>query len=235
MDIIKRLHGTYRAVVVDNRDPDKLRRIKVRVSTTGTSSAESTVTNWIWPMISTKRPPAIGAGVYIFYVGGDPEYPVWIGEFGEEPQGVFCHGSWHNTATMTAAVADTAYPMQCNVIEIENGVTLVNNSKMTVEQSGTYNIQFSAQFDKSSANVEHAYIWLRKNGTDVPYSASQVAVQGSTAEFIAAWNFFGEAEAGDYFEVVGSVTNTSVFLPAVAPSGVVPGIPSVILTITQIA
>lgn len=228
---IKRLYGVYRGIVVDNNDPQNLRRLKVSTNTpTGTE-----VTNWIWPVLSTKRPPAKGSGVFVMYDGGDPDYPVWIGEFGNEPQGMFCYGSWHNTQTMNAAAINTAYPMQCNVIEIENGVTLVDNSKMTVEQAGTYNIQFSAQFDKSSANVEHAYIWLRKNGVDVPYSASKAAVQGSTAEFIAAWNFFAEAKAGDYFEVVGSVTNTSVFLPAISASGVVPGIPSVILTITQVA
>lgn len=228
---IKRLYGVYRGIVVDNNDPQNLRRLKVSTNTpTGTE-----VTNWIWPVISTKRPPAKGAGVFVMYDGGDPDYPVWIGEYGQNPQGMFCHGAWHNTQTMNAAAINTAYPLQCNVIEIESGVTLVDNSKMRVEQAGTYNIQFSAQFDKSSANVEHAYIWLRKNGVDVPYSASKVAIQGSTAEFIAAWNFFGEAEAGDYFEVVGSVTSTSVFLPAIAANGVVPGVPSVILTITQVA
>ncbi len=228
---IKRLYGVYRGIVVDNNDPQNLRRLKVSTNTpTGTE-----VTNWVWPVISTKRPPAKGAGVFVMYDGGDPDYPVWIGEYGQNPQGMFCHGAWHNTQTMNAAEINTAYPLQCNVIEIESGVTLVDNSKMRVEQAGTYNIQFSAQFDKSSANVEHAYIWLRKNGVNVPYSASKVAIQGSTAEFIAAWNFFGEAEAGDYFEVVGSVTSTSVFLPAIAANGVVPGVPSVILTITQVA
>jgi hypothetical protein len=230
---IKRLYGVYRAVVDDNNDPQNLRRLKVKVQST--SFNRDATTNWIWPIVSTSRPPAIGGGVYVAYLGGDPDYPVWIGEFGDSSKGLFCHGSWHNTQTMNAASINTVYPMQCNVVDIENGVTLVDNSKMRVEQEGTYNIQFSAQFDKSSANVEHAYIWLRKNGIDVPYSASKVAVQGSTAEFIAAWNFFSEAKAGDYFQVVGSVTNTNVFLPAIAASGVVPGIPSVILTITQVA
>jgi hypothetical protein len=231
-DFIKRLNGVYRAVVVDNKDPEKLRRVKVKAQPTGTQ-----VSDWVWPMLSTKRPPAIGTGCWVMYVGGDPEYPVWIGEFGEgnSAQGIFCHGSWHNTQTITALTANTAYPMQCDTIENEQGVTLVDQSKMTVQQSGAYNIQFSAQFDKSNENVQHAYIWLRKNGVNVPYSASQIAVQGSTSELIAAWNFHSTALAGDYFEVVVSVTNTSVFLPAVAASGIVPGIPSVILTINQIA
>jgi hypothetical protein len=223
--------GIYRGVVVDNKDPKKLRRLKVKVP----QNTGEEITEWAWPVVSTKRPPAIGAGVWVFYQGGDIDYPVWLGEFGQQPQGIFCHGAWHNTQTMNAAAINTAYPMQCNVEGIEQGVKLVNNSRMTVEQSGSYNIQFSAQFDKSSANTKHAWIWLRKNGTNVPYSASRVAIQGSDAEFIASWNFFATANAGDYFEVVWSVDDTGIFLPATAPSGIVPGIPSVILTINQIA
>jgi hypothetical protein len=29
------------------------------------------------------KPPVIGQGVWIFYIGGDPEYPVWMGAFGK--------------------------------------------------------------------------------------------------------------------------------------------------------
>ena len=231
MDTVKRHHGIQRAIVRDNKDPKNLRRLRVSVpQITGNE-----ITDWIWPVLSTKRPPAIGQGVWVMYISGDPEYPVWVGEFGENPQGLFCHGAWHNTDSMFAPLTNTAYPMQCNVAEIEKGVTLVDQSKMTVEQDGSYNIQFSAQFDKSSANTKHAWIWLRQNGVDVPYSASEVSIQGSTAEFIAAWNFFAEAKAGDYFEVVGAVEDTGIFLPAIAPSGIIPGVPSVILTINQIA
>ena len=81
MDFERKLPGIYRAIVHDNRDPKKLRRLKVKVTATGEQ-----ITNWIWPVISTKRPPAIGTGVYVMYIGGDPEYPVWIGEFGEAPR-----------------------------------------------------------------------------------------------------------------------------------------------------
>jgi hypothetical protein len=77
-DPVKRLHGIYRARVVDNRDPDNLRRVKVQAQPTGTQT-----TDWIWPINSTFKPPAIGQGVWVSYIGGDPEYPIWMSAFGK--------------------------------------------------------------------------------------------------------------------------------------------------------
>lgn len=69
--------GTYRGIVKDNDDPKRMRRIKVVVpQVTGDQ-----ITNWIFPMIGTQLPPNIGDGVYIQYIGGDPDYPVWIGSY----------------------------------------------------------------------------------------------------------------------------------------------------------
>jgi hypothetical protein len=81
MDSIKRLYGVYRGVVQDNKDPQKQRRIKVQVQTTGRE-----VTDWAWPMEPSSihtDVPVVGQGVWIVYVGGDPEFPVWSGVFGK--------------------------------------------------------------------------------------------------------------------------------------------------------
>jgi hypothetical protein len=81
MDSIKRLYGVYRGVVQDNKDPQKQRRIKVQVQTTGRE-----VTDWAWPMEPSSihtDVPVVGQGVWIIYVGGDPEFPVWSGVFGK--------------------------------------------------------------------------------------------------------------------------------------------------------
>ena len=73
-DQVRRYHSVYRGIVRDIRDPQNLRRIKVSVpQVTGPE-----ITDWIWPMLSTKKPPAVGNGVWVFYIGGDPDYPVWI-------------------------------------------------------------------------------------------------------------------------------------------------------------
>ena len=81
MDSIKRLHGVYRAIVKDTKDPKKLRRLKLQSQATGAE-----VTDWAWPLEPSSihtEVPVVGQGVWIMYVGGDPEHPVWFGAFGK--------------------------------------------------------------------------------------------------------------------------------------------------------
>ena len=81
MDDIKRHYGVYRGVVQDNRDPQNQRRLRVSIpQTTG-----SEITDWAWPVDPSSISPAvpvIGQGVWVSYIGGDPEYPIWMGTFG---------------------------------------------------------------------------------------------------------------------------------------------------------
>ena len=82
IDPINRYYGVYRGVVKDNKDPQNQRRLKISI--TQTTGIE--VTEWTWPVepssISTDV-PVVGQGVWVTYVGGDPEYPVWSGIFGK--------------------------------------------------------------------------------------------------------------------------------------------------------
>jgi hypothetical protein len=81
MDSIKRLYGVYRGVVQSNKDPQKQRRLKVQVQTTGSETTE-----WAWPIEPSSihtEVPVVGQGVWVTYIGGDPEFPVWLGAFGK--------------------------------------------------------------------------------------------------------------------------------------------------------
>jgi hypothetical protein len=234
MDSIKRLHGVYRAVVVDNKDPKNLRRLKVQSQATGAE-----ITDWVWPIQSTANPPVIGHGVFVMYQGGDPEFPLWIGEFGKEEsnKGLFSYGAWHNTQTMNAAAINTVYPMQCDTVEVESGVKLVDSSKMRVDQAGTYNIQFSAQFDKTDSGTDAVEVWLCKNGNNIANTNTELTLAGNNAKIVAAWNWFVNAAAGDYFEICWYSADSAVFINAISAgtSPTRPAIPSLILTVNQIA
>jgi len=144
------------------------------------------------------------------------------------------YGSFYDTTTQTAAAINTAYGMTFDSTAYTRGVTIgTPTSRVYVDRHGVYNIQFSAQLDKTSGGTAFVYIWFRFNGVDEPNSATQIRIQGNNAETVAAWNFVREMNAGDYFEIMWSVDDTNVILlasPAVAP---VPAIPSVILTVTN--
>lgn len=236
MDIIKRLHGIYRAKVIDNNDPLHLRRLKVQVQST--SFSLNATTNWIWPVIATKRPPAIGSGVFVVYVGGDPEYPVWIGELGDATQGVFAYGSWFSTVDQTATATNTAYNFTVNNADYEEGIRVVDGSKFTVEESGTYNFQFSAQLHHRTGggggSGDSIWIWLKKNGSNVPDSATRLNIN-SGKYAVAAWNLVIALKYDEYVQLAWAVDTTDIAIEYETATSPVPEVPSIIVTMNQIA
>lgn len=234
MDLVPRYEGIYRAVVKNNQDPKHLRRIKVVVpQITGDQ-----VTDWIWPVISTKRPPAVGTGTWVMYIGGNPDYPVWIGEFGQEVQGVFSYGSWFSNQDQVALGANTETLITVNNSDYSEGISVVDNSKLTVKESGVYNIQFSAQVYHRTGGGGGAgnglWIWFKKNGSTIANSATKLNVQSGNFA-VAAWNFFVKLNHDEYAQLAWSTETTNIVFEADAASSPYPAIPSVIVTMNQIA
>lgn len=144
------------------------------------------------------------------------------------------YGSFYDTTTQTAAAINTAYAMTFDTTDLSFGVTRGSpTSRIIVDSGGVYNIQFSTQLDNTSGGSHLIYIWIRINGTDVPYSASQVRLKGTDGESVAAWNFVEKLKANDYFEIMWSVTDTAVQITSSGAVAPVPAIPSVILTVTD--
>lgn len=144
------------------------------------------------------------------------------------------YGSFYDTTDQTAAVINTAYPMTFNTTDLSFGVTRGSpTSRIFVDRANVYNIQFSAQFINTGGGAHRVWIWLRKNGTNVPDSATVVRIEGNNTEDVAAWNFLLQMNAGDYFELMWEVDNTGISLFADPATAVHPAIPSVILTVTD--
>jgi len=143
------------------------------------------------------------------------------------------YGSFYDTTTQTATVINTATAITFNTTDLSQGVFLSTTSRVMVDTEGIYDFQISIQLDKTTGGTAEFYIWLRLNGVDVADSASQLRLQGNNAEVFAALNYFFDLKAGDYVEIMFSVTDLSVELLAVAASAPVPGIPSIILTVSN--
>jgi hypothetical protein len=148
------------------------------------------------------------------------------------------YGSFYDT-TIQTNVASTARSMSLNTTDITNGVSISGstnpyNTYIKVANAGVYDIQFSAQVDKTDSGTDEIWIWIRKNGTDIPDSATSVQLQGNGAHYVAAWNFFVNAAAGDYFQLMWYSPDVNVRLHAESAFGVVPGIPSLIVTANRV-
>lgn len=229
-------NGIYRGVVIDNKDPQGLRRLRVSVpQTTGKQ-----VTNWIDPVHATAKPPEIGQGVFVEYLDGDVDWPVWLGSFGKTTSNgpvtaLFSCGSFHDETTQSASL-NTATAMKFGKTDYSDGVKVVNQTKLTVNYTGLYNVQFSAQLQALSGggNGTTAYIWLDKNGTSVPNSSTKVTVSNSNPFVVAAWNFHIYLKKNDYCRLMWAVDNTQIKILAETPS-IGPKIPSTIVTVNQIS
>ena len=144
------------------------------------------------------------------------------------------YGSFYDTTTQAAATINTATAITFNTTDLSNGVFLGSpTSRVTVDTPGIYNFQTSIQLDSSVATAENFYLWFRLNGVDVTNSASQLRTQGNNAEVFVALNYFFNLKANDYVELMYSVSDLGVQLLASGAVAPHPGIPSVILTVSN--
>ena len=149
------------------------------------------------------------------------------------------HASFYDTTTQTNPVADAVNLMKVNSVYDSNDGTQYaiqkDTNKIYITQTGVYNIQFSAQLDKTGGGASAVYIWIRVNGQNVAHSATKVVIDGPNSEIVAAWNWVLTLNAKDYFELAWQSSDTNVILAAVAASGNIPEIPSVIITTTWVS
>ena len=141
-----------------------------------------------------------------------------------------------DTTTQTNPSAASGNAFNYNTVADSRGITVVSGSMIQVANSGVYNIQFSAQLEKSSANKEDVDIWLAKNNVGVPWSATTIVVEGSSDRQVAAWNFFLSMDTNEYAQLYWHSDDLNVV--ALAASGHTvpahPDIPSIILTVNNV-
>ena len=108
--------------------------------------------------------------------------------------------------------------------------------------TGKFNLSFSIQLEKTDAGTDWVSIWLRKNGDNVAWTNTDVAIIGQDANSrtVVAWNFFVEATTiGDHWQLmIASTTSATgkMLIQSVDPqtSPLRPAIPGTIVTVNQV-
>ena len=143
------------------------------------------------------------------------------------------YASFYDTTTQNNPVVNGVNIMTYNNTVQSHGITVVDGSKITFTKAGVYNIAFSAQLDKTDSGQDQVAIWLAKNGNYEDWSATMVDANNNNAKVVAAWNFFVEVQAGDYYQLKWKSADADLRLYA-QPTNAIPGIPSIILTVNQV-
>lgn len=137
----------------------------------------------------------------------------------------------------TAVSANVAYVAQMNnAASFNSGITIASSSNVTVAAAGVYSINASIQFANSDSTNHTSTFWFRKNGTNIPNSASVISVPkvADGGKTLAQVTIFESMTVSSYIQLVWSVSNIAVTLDYSAASGTIPEIPSVIFNMQRI-
>jgi len=150
----------------------------------------------------------------------------------------FNYGQFSSTETQSGS-ANTAYSATFNTTDFSQGVSLVAGSRITVANTGIYNIQFSSQLHTTANQAVDFSIWFAMTGSNIANSNTDFTIEkiNGGGYVVAALNFLTQIASGSYIELKYSKTTAQGQLQAKGTQSTPtrPATPSVILTVTQIA
>ena len=144
---------------------------------------------------------------------------------------MFNVGQFQQNSTLSGS-ANVSQSISYDVTDVTYGISLVSGSRITYANAGVYSTTFSAQL-LADAGADTVYMWLKKNGTNVPESATKLTLDNNK-EAVMTINFVTELAANDYLEIAWQSTNGDAVIYSEAASGNIPAIPSIITSTVQV-
>lgn len=156
------------------------------------------------------------------------------GPQGPETPGYF--GYFYDSTLQTNAGITTANAVTFDTTAQADQVSVLDQTKVTVANAGTYAVGFTMQVDKTDGGADDISIWLAKNGTNVVGSCNQLTLSSAVTTLFVSGNYLLTLAAGDYLEIYWSSDDLDMRLLA-APGQVDPlrpTTPSARITIAQV-
>ena len=145
------------------------------------------------------------------------------------------YGQFTKLNDQSASLTNSPVALLLTNTEISHGVTIgTPASRMIVAHAGLYKIDVNLQLISGSSSAKKMYIWFRKNGANVPNSATQVTDDINNGAVHVAKSDFFSLHANDYMEVMFAVDDTSLTIHHEAPTLFAPATPAAIISITQV-
>jgi len=154
----------------------------------------------------------------------------------------FPYGTFYDTTLQSASSTSVAYPVTFNsnydaADTLGDGVTINPAVKSQIQMSffGSYNVQTTLNFQKTTVTDGYVYTWFRVSGVDAPETASKTLVTGLTGSVTVSRNYVFHIDTATYIEVVWATSSTDIKLTPVAATSPVPAIPSAMVSLTFVS
>ena len=145
------------------------------------------------------------------------------------------YGAFAKTVSVALPAIDTATAITFNTTTVSNGVAIGSpTSRVIASHSGLYNLSMSFQLASTSSSVKDVYLWVRKNGVDIPNSTIIHSLESNSAKTVQSRSMTVLLNANDYIELYWASPDSGVSLSAIAATAFSPAAPSVILSVNQI-
>ena len=133
----------------------------------------------------------------------------------------------------TPPAVPTVFTYNTTSIE-QGGISLVSSSRLTVSKTAIYEVWYSAQIHRTSGGSPvYIYIWLRKNGTDVPDTNGRIEINSNNGDSLPIVPYYISLNAGQYVEFVAQADDINTQILTTSPA-IGPTIPSIIVGIKEI-
>jgi hypothetical protein len=152
------------------------------------------------------------------------------------------YGSFYSNADQTLNAINTEQPITFSSTYPNgaNGISIIDGSKITIANPGTYTMTATIQVANSDNAVQSAEFWLKLNGQIYPSSTTNATLaprknSEQPSHDLMTINFVGTSTApNDYVQIFWKGTHQGVYLDRIA-SNDIPESPSIVLAISQVS
>jgi hypothetical protein len=145
------------------------------------------------------------------------------------------YGEFTKTDSQTPAAANTAYALTLTNTEISQGVSIGSPaSRVVIANAGIYSFLVSVQITSTNSSQKAIWVWLRKNGTNVPNSAKIASISLNNGYLEMVVEDIISAAANDYFEIMFAADDVNVTVSSVAATAFAPAAPAISLSVIEI-
>jgi hypothetical protein len=172
---------------------------------------------------------------------------MWVGDSNNKntpiPTGSYVQKGYlscFSTSSISLDSANNEQVIDFTSIWAENGISLVDNNKITFAEPGVYKLEFLTTIENDTADEQDSWFWIKLNGTNFPNSSTKVTVRkrktnGQHTHQLVSISILGVAQtAGDYVQVYWTGENTALGMPYEVAAGDHPAVPSVTLNVIRV-